>query len=1327
MATLQPTSGIDTLSIEGSLFTGEWLAKVSALQAQRQADADYAVRAGFNLREEIALSWRSAQALWGRFHHARHQLSVQGAGPSRQSLEHTQRFVADLLRQCLGFDLETVTTPWLHNGRSYPVTFSALGGKVPLVVSPFDEAKPLDTAHDVLGDHSGDRTRRRSAFGLLQETLNAAGDTLWGVATNGLQLRLARDNASLTRPAWLSVDLERLFTEERFADYSVLWLMLHASRFGSPGSAATECPLEQWRNACREQGTRARESLRTGVEQALLVLGQGFVSHPANTALREALTSGELSPQGYYRELLRLVYRQIFLLTVEERDILHPPGADAAAVSLYAEGYSLRRLRERAVRRSAHDRYSDLWQGLKQVWRGLATGQPALALPPLGGLFESAQCPHLDASRLENRHLLTALFHLAWIRENATAPLTRVNWRDMGPEELGSIYESLLELVPQLSDDHRRFDFQTGDATRGNARKTTGSYYTPDPLVQELLDSALEPVIATKLANVPVGQAAVDALLSISVLDPACGSGHFLLAAARRIAVHLARIRAQIREGLNGGGQPTPDDYRHALRDVVTHCIFGADLNPMALELARMALWLEAYTPDAPLGFIDHHFQLGNALLGLVNIKDLLQGIPDGAYAELTGDDKAVCRDLKRKNKTERTALERLVEAEKRGGGLGLEPDISQLAQALQEVEALPDDSLAAVAIKRQRYESASHGSDAQRLRLQQACDLYTSAFMATKSAAMAIPTTQDMVNALLGQPVDAGKKTLAQTIASSLPLLHWPLAFATVFAQGGFSLVLGNPPWERIKLQEEEFFASRSESIANARNKAERQRAIDRLATQPAGSPERRLFDEFVAAKHLAEASSTYCHGPRYPLTGTGDVNTYALFAETALQLLHQQGRAGLVLPSGIATDDSTKAFFGEISKGRISQLVDFENREGIFPAVDSRMKFCLLSIGAAPSARFAFFLTNTAQLQDHRRSFTLSADDIARLNPNTRTAPVFRSQKDAEITKGIYERVPVFWDENKADGNPWGIRFMTMFHMSNDSHLFRDARRRHELANPVALYEAKMIHQFDHRWATYVGDSDDSRDMTDEEKADPSKIVQPRYWVENQEVDQRLAEKEWRRKWLLGFRDITNTTNERTCIAAVIPRIGCGNKFPLLLLEEQRASLAACLIAGLSSLCLDYVARQKLGGTTMNYFYVKQFPVLPSTTFTERLLDQIVPRYLELVFTSNDMQPYYADIVEENSAWDTRTGAQRGTPWKWNPSRRSCIRAELDAIYAQLYGVSRDELRYILDPEDLMGNSYPSQTFRGLREKEVKLYGEYRTRRLVLEAWDKLESGAP
>jgi hypothetical protein len=1326
---------VDTLSIEGALFTAEWLAKVAASQAALQTDADYGVRAGFNVREEIGFAWRSAQSLWQQFDQARQQ-------PGGDAWGISQRFATELLRQCFAFQLTQHSAPTVVAERNYPLQFSALDGHVPVVLSPHDEAKPLDTAQDRLGDNSGERVRRRSAFGLLQESLNAVPDALWGVATNGLQLRIARDNASLTRPAWVQVDLERLFTEERYADFSVLWLLLHATRFGSQGSASADCALEQWRNGCREQGTRARETLRGGVEAALLALGQGFVSHPANTALREALATGRLSPQDYLRELLRLVYRQIFLLTVEEREILHRTDAEPQAVALYADGYSLRRLRERAVRRSAHDRHGDLWQALKQVWLGLAVGESLLALPPLGGLFDSTQCPTLDSCKLENRHLLNALFHLAWLRPEANAPLTRVNWRDMGPEELGSIYESLLELVPMLSNEHRQFGFHTGAATRGNARKTTGSYYTHDSLVQEQLDSALEPVIAAILAAHPIGEGAVQALLDISVIDPACGSGHFLLAAARRIAGHLARVRAQMRDAqLGNSGQPTPEDYRHALRDVVTHCLYGVDMNAMALELARMALWLEAYTPDAPLGFIDHHFQLGNALLGVMDPKVILDGVPDDAYKALTGDNNALCLDLKRRNRTERTGLQRMREAATFSQSLQ-SMDLSATALPLQQLDELPDATLADIAAKRQAYDVLQQVASGDGLAL--ALNLYCAAYLlpkhGTNEVDTEVPTTQDVMNALLGQSVTVPKKEAALQLAKRTPLLHWRLAFAQIFAKGGFTVVLANPPWERTKLQEEEYFAERAPAVATARNKAERDRAIQALALHQTGSPERQVYDTFIEAKQLAEASGTFCHGPRYPLTGVGDVNTYALFSETIRQIIAPLGRAGFIVPSGLATDNTTKAFFGDlVEKQSLVSFFEFEN-EGFFPGAGQghMLRFALTTIvGTAirvEATRFLFQGKRIDELKDEERTFNLSPSDIFNVNPNTGTCPIFRSRQDARINTSIYAKVPVLireGNERQAASNPWKIQFLAMFHMSNDSHMFKTKQQlvaeggvpvgnefHKGLTRFLPLIEAKMINIYNHRHGDFNDAPAGERvhvlpRMPIARLKNPDYLTQPFYWIQKSEVDEQLAAKNWKRDWLIGWRDVTDArASSRTLKASVIPRAGVNDKF-LLMLPDADSSKCAALIGNLSSLVCDYLARQKVGGLALKYFTMRQLPLLAPESYTDEDLKVIVPRVLEMTYTAQDLTPWARDL------------GFSGQPFIFDPERRAIVSAELDAIYARLYGLSQDDLRYILDPADVMGAGYPSETFKGLQDSEIRNLGEYRTRRLVLEAWDRMEQG--
>jgi len=346
-----------------------------------------------------------------------------------------------------------------------------------------------------------------------------------------------------------------------------------------------------------------------------------------------------------------------------------------------------------------------------------------------------------------------------------------------------------------------------------------------------------------------------------------------------------------------------------------------------------------------------------------------------------------------------------------------------------------------------------------------------------------------------------------------------------------------------------------------------------------------------------------------------------------------------------------------------------------------------------------------------------------VERINPNTKTAPVFRSNADAELTKKLYSRVPVLIDENKgAEGNPWGISFMTMFHMVNDSGLFRTWNEFEEQGarkdgvnwvDPegnvwVPLYEAKMVHHYDHRWATFETDGTTSRDVTEREKKDPLYEPLPRYWVPEHEVESRLKNKEWKNRWLLGWRNVTNATNERTVIAGVIPILGVGHSMPLFF-SCCKLDTAVMLFVNFSSMVLDYNARQKLGGTNLTYNYLKQFPFLYPTDYCEQDRKFIMPRALELTYTSETMRPFAEDL------------GYKGPPFRWDPDRRAHLKAELDAYYARLYGLTRDELRYILDPADVKGEDYPSETFRLLKNHEIRKFGEYRTARLVLQAWDR------
>jgi hypothetical protein len=756
----------DTVTVEGALIAPAMLARIAQHQAGAQAEADYGVPKGLTLRDEIARYFRIGQALFGEL-----------AASKTPSQPATVAFVEKLLHGVLGFTEVLRLGTRTIGERQYAVTLEGLAGRVPVVIVP-----PTDDL-DHPSAHLPADGRRRSAASAVQDWLNAGDGVLWGLCSNGLLLRLVRGNASLTRPAYIEADLRRMFEGEAFADFAALWLLVHSSRFGEAGTPTSDCALERWREAGQREGLAARDRLRDGVEAALLSLGNGLLSHSDNGSLRERLRTGALPLPDFFGQLLRLVYRLIFLLAAEDRNLLHPPDVPAPARKLYGEGYSVGALRDRAVRRAAWDRHHDRWEGLLITFAGLGRGEPRLGLPALDGLFAHGTTPDLDAAKLANRRLMEAIYRLAWLKEDSG--LVPVNWRDMETEELGSVYESLLELTPHLTDDGRGLAFAEGGETKGHARKTSGSYYTPDSLVRTLLDSALDPVLDRVEAEADDPAAA---LLSVTVLDPACGSGHFLLAAARRIATRLARART--------GGVAAPADYRHALRDVARACIHGVDRNPMAVELTEVALWIETVEPGKPLGFLDANIRCGDSLLGVFNLKALEEGIPDSAFKPLSGDDKETAKHLERRNKAERDGQGSL-DFTVGGGRL---PPALPMADETRALRAMAEDSPQDIATKRKRFEAVR--ADPRRSNLRIAADLYIAAFLTPKTGgvsanrhAATTPTTGYVWDALAGRTVYHSLVGRAQELAGAARAFHWPLEFPDVMEGGGFDVVVGNPP----------------------------------------------------------------------------------------------------------------------------------------------------------------------------------------------------------------------------------------------------------------------------------------------------------------------------------------------------------------------------------------------------------------------------------------------------------------------------------------------------------------------------------------------------
>ena len=1235
-----------------------------------------------------------------------------------------------------------------------------------------------------------------SPYSLLQQFLNifdeqlpgekANAQNVWGFLSNGFLFRVMRQYYSLTRQAFVEFDLEDIMENEHFSSFSLFWHLCHQSRVEENQIENEKTPsiwLERWMETAIILGVRSLDKLRIGVKAAIIAFGKGFIRHKANKELRRKLENKELNTQEYYQQLLRLIYRLIFIFVAETRGILLDPNASEEAQERYRLFYDTKRIRHLSNRLQG-EQYGDFWRQILLQTNNLYFGEPAIALPALGSfLWSKKACPDLSDVECANFYTLEAFRKLSYLQEEVRY---LVNWYHIGSEELGSIYESLLEFQPKLHVENGDFDLIIA---AGNARKKSGSYYTPSSLVKLLLENTLDPVLdrAVKASDPE------KAILAISICDPACGSGHFLVAAARRIAKRLASLRS-------GDDQPSKYYLRPALREVIGNCIFGVDLNPMAVELTKVSLWMEALEPGKPLSFLDAHIQVGNSLLGATR-KQMKLGIPTDAFKPIGQDCKKVATQLKAKN---RKAIKDLAHRQ-RTFFQSFEQNAENrhaLEQDSITIEELDDSDLEAVELKEQTWIDFVHSNVYRNMKFR--ADAWCATFLWPKGEE-AIKTVlqhekwivdkDEIYKSTINQEiwrafeqyittVGGTTKRLIRILMKQYHFFHWHLAFPHIFREGknGFDVILSNPPWERIKLQEKEFFAL-YKPIAAAKNKAARTRLLKTLYEDDS-----ELWHNWTIALRKSEGISHFLRkSSLYPLCGRGDINTYAVFAELSRKIVSSEGAIGMIVPSGIATDATTQYYFRDIiEKELLAYFYDFENRKKLFKDVDSRMRFSLMTLAqdsqdSARATKFAFFLSDTDEVTEER-TFRLSASEIALLNPNTKTCPIFRDRRDAMLTKAIYRRVPVL-NREENDENPWKISFKRMLDMSNDSNLFQTKEmlskmkatrvQSHWIKNErrfVPLYEAKMVHHFDHRFGNYADLPEESRStklpmVKIKHLIDPHYVTDPRYWVDQREVEKRLLGK-WERDWLIGWRSITNATNMRTVISSIIPKTGVGNNFvQLLSLKEGSFSF---LVTIFSSFIFDFVVRQKIGGTNLNYFIIRQLPVLSPEVFNQPCLwlsngatyaDFIRPRMLELIYTAWDLEGFAHDVVNEAIESEKRfPGTMQPElrsyierfkensilqPFKWSENRRTILRAELDATFFHLYlpadkngewiranrvknhvhDETNDEFTSLKAhfPTPKAVIEYVMETFPIVKRKDKAYFGGYRTKNLILEKYEQ------
>ena len=1220
-----------------------------------------------------------------------------------------------------------------------------------------EESKRFGLPLDARDEH--DVVRARSPHGQILRYLSTAetapdGGARWGILTNGGVWRLYDQRARPRATGYYEVDLAEIFRRDDEDSLRTFNLLFRRDSF-IRRAGATETFLER----ALEEGRRYER--RVAQDLSRVVFERAFPS------LAQALADAGGQDLAQVREAaLVLLYRLLFVLYAEDRGLL------PVNESRY-DDYGLRTpVRDHIARRMAEgdvfsDRATSYYDHVMTLCKIIDQGDASIGLPPYnGGLFAAEAAPLLEAVRLPDAAFAPIIHDLSHTETDGERRF--VSYRDMSVQQLGSIYERLLEREPVFGDGGRI-------VIRPNpyARKDSGSFYTPQELVDLIVGRTLKPLVDERLEAFerkadelksdrrPKAERKAElrkldpaeAVLDLKVLDPAMGSGHFLVTAVDYLSDDIAGLveyapvypewldgeyesplvgriasirddillRAEESNWILDEAQLT--DQAIIRRMVLKRCIYGVDKNPLTVELAKVSLWLHSFTVGAPLSFLDHHLRCGDSLVGL-RVADAREDLRKLGGLFLSG---AVAGA--------ETAVEGMQRIEQMS-----DADVAEVRESAALFRHVEDTSADLRGVLDFLCGLRWHTAGMKRLDRMSREGLLSENFGRQPEMAFTLLASgPDSIPPDAPIDRDASWSAFndlwndAMSVADRERFLHWEAAFPGVWRawddyrpEGGFDAVIGNPPWDRIKLQEVEWFATRDPGLARAPTAAARRAGIRQLRRQ--GAP---LAAEFDAAKERADKLGRLVRASgHYPLLGGGDINLYSLFVERAMSLIKPDGLVGLLTPSGIYADKTAARFFKSVStKARVSGLFDFENKKIFFKDVHASFKFCALIFGGE-ERRFdetdcAFFLHDAGTIADPNRCFPLAPDDFARVNPNTGTAPIFRTRRDADITRRIYERHPVLVDRSGGEERKtWPVRYHTMFHMTNDSHLFRTAaqledkgfypiqgnrwKRGDELYLP--LYQGRMIHHFDHR-ANSVGFNPDSTHnpylseaVSEEQHADPAFLPKSQYWVPVEEVEKQFAED---LGWAIGCRLIGRATDERTMIATIVPWAGFGNGTPLLLPDPEMSAIdAASLTANLDSLALDFVAKRKVQGPNLNWYIVEQLPVIAPDAYGRRFgavtaRELVRDHVLRLTYTAHDMAPFARDL------------GYAGPPFVWDEEERRHLRARLDALYFHLYGLGRDDTRYVLE------------TFPIVRREDEKAFNSYRTRDLILAYMSALRVG--
>ncbi|OPB96464.1 Eco57I restriction-modification methylase domain-containing protein [Elizabethkingia occulta] len=753
---------LTTINIQGNIFTSEILEKIRQDDIRFQTPSDFGLKPNELVRDEISNAWSLVNTYWQIFKQKRATLSSTDTGTS----ETRKHWILPLLAQ-LGYEVNHSNAE-IVNEKSYAISHRVHN----------KDGFPI---HIVGSEQSLDKKAefgvRLSPHALVQEYINST-DHIFGFVTNGLHFRVLRDATRLSRLSYLEFNLEQMIEEGHYAEFALFYRLLHASRINDKKEDGKDSKLEFYHNEALASGSRIRERLSQAVERSILGLANGLLNQAENHVLRDQFENDQLKAKDYYIHILRSVYRILFLLVIEERNLIYKENLseeERKLKDIYYNYYSIQRLTYLVSKAIYIDpKKTDLWQSLLTTFRLFEDPKfgKSLGLDALGsGIFDRNAIYTLHGTSLNNETLLTVFRYLVTF-ENENHQMVRVNYADLDVEEFGSVYEGLLEYEPVVH--NGQFHFKKGDD-----RSSSGSHYTPEELVKPLIIHSLDYVIAEKLKEADSEKA----LLSIKVCDVACGSGHILLSAARRIGFELARLRSN-------EDQPTPSVLRIAIRDVIKNCIYGVDLNPLAVELCKVALWLEAHDPGEPLNFLDHHIKNGNAIVGLAHYDDLQNGIPSEAFKALPDDEKTIASAFKKRNDEERKSqMSELFDLNT------VNEDFVDIQKSINQFNQMPEKTSEQIEKKAKAYHDLTNGK--KWFRLKQLADLQVAQFFIPKTTENKDKlTTHSKYKTYLNSGTQILDRGVSMSISGNKKFFHWFLEFPEVFQQGGFDCVLGNPPF---------------------------------------------------------------------------------------------------------------------------------------------------------------------------------------------------------------------------------------------------------------------------------------------------------------------------------------------------------------------------------------------------------------------------------------------------------------------------------------------------------------------------------------------------